>query len=242
MRKVYAIKFDVPENIKNAVADENFRCYVRNEGESAELLIMDQIGESWDGEGVSADSVVTFLNANQDKTVSVRINSPGGLVYDGLVIYNALASHPQDVTVTIEGLAYSAASFIAMAGDTIRMHEASDIGIHRASGVSVGNSRTMLAVADWLDSIDEHLVDIYTARTGQEPSQIEEWLDGRDDGTLFSAKEAVKHGFADELIPLNKGKHRKEAKQAQGRQRVDALRRTVARAKHLTARLDSANN
>ncbi len=170
----------------------------------------------------------------------MRINSPGGLVYDGLVIYNALSTHGPQVTVTIEGLAYSAASFIAMAGDTIKMHEASDLGIHRAHGVSVGNSKTMLAVADWLDTIDEHLVDIYTARTGAEPAQVEAWMDGTDDGTLFSAKDAKKYGFADEIIPLAKkkkaaAKNSERIAEAKKRPRKDALRRTLAKMKHLTA-------
>ena len=194
---------NVPRSLRNGMSDDKFRVYCNADAEGpVELLVMDEIGESWYGEGVKATDVVSFLSSNRGRDVNVRINSPGGLVYDGLVIYNNLKQHDGIVTVTIEGLAFSAASFIAMAGDTIRMHEASDIGIHRAWGGGVGNAKTMRGVAEWLDQIDSHLVEIYQAKTGAGENQINEWLDGTDDGTLFSAKEAVRFGFADELIPI----------------------------------------
>ena len=182
----------------------------KDESEPVELLIHDEIGETWYGEGVSASSVVTFLNQHKSRDVNVSINSPGGLVYDGLVIYNRLAEHSGNVSVTIEGLAYSAASFIAMAGDTIRMHQASDFGIHRAMGVAFGNAKAAESLRDWLTTIDGHLVDMYVARTGQDPDQIETWMDGVDDGTLFSAAEALEHGFADEVIPLKTKTEKKD--------------------------------
>ena len=196
---------NIPQKWRNSLSDENFRAYTNDSGDGpSELLIMEEIGQNMYGDGLSASAVVGWLAAQQDRDINVRINSPGGLVYDGLVIYNALKSHQKNVMVTIEGLAFSAASFIAMAGDTIRMHEASDIGIHRAWGGAIGNAKAMRGVAEWLDTIDGHLVDIYTARTGKATDQINEWLDGTDDGTLFSAKEAVEIGFADELIPVRK--------------------------------------
>ena len=218
------INATVPESLKNAVSDESFSVFTNaseNELEPVELLILDEIGDDWFGEGVSAKSVVGFLDKHRGRDVNVRINSPGGLVYDGLVIYNALATHDAPVTVTIDGLAFSAASFIAMAGDTIRMHEASDIGIHRSMGLAMGNAKTARGLAEWLDVIDEHLVEIYSRRTGQPRNQIEKWLDGTDDGTLFSAKDAVEFGFADELIPL-KTKPADSGQRAESRKRIAA--------------------
>ena len=86
----------------------------------------------------------------------------------------------------------------------------------------------MRAVADWLSTIDEHLVDIYSTRTGATAAQVETWLDGDDDGTLFSAKAAFENGFADEIIPLNRGKeHKKRAKTAEKRQEQNALKANV---------------
>ena len=216
----------IPENLKNSVSDDSFKVFVNDgntEDEPAELLILDEIGEGWYGDGVSAKDVVGFVKENRGRDFNVRINSPGGLVYDGLTIYNALANHNGQVTVTIEGLAFSAASFIAMAGDKIRMHEASDIGIHRSMGMAMGNAKTARGLAEWLDTIDEHLVEIYQARTNQSRNQIEEWLDGTDDGTLFSAKDAVKHGFADELIPAKtKNQNRASAAVNTARKRIAA--------------------
>lgn len=216
----------VPDTIRNELTDSGFRVFVNansNELDPVELLIMEDIGEDWLGEGVSAKSVVGFVNEHRGRDINVRINSPGGLVYDGLVIYNALTAHDAPVTVTIEGLAFSAASFIAMAGDTIRMHEASDIGIHRAWGGAVGNSKAMRGVAEWLDTIDSHLIDIYQARTGQNRSQIEEWLDGTDDGTLFAAKDAVEHGFADEVIPSKQRNAKAVAASVKATNRIAAM-------------------
>lgn len=215
---------NISENLRNALSDQDFRVFVNKDSDGPiELLIMDDIGENWYGEGISAKSVVGFVNEHRGQDFNVRINSPGGLVYDGLVIYNALANHDGNVTVTIEGLAFSAASFIAMAGDTIRMHEASDIGIHRALAGVAGNAKAIRGVAEWLDNIDEHLLDIYSSRTNADRSQIEAWLDGTDDGTLFSAKDAVEHGFADELIPVKgRSENRKQPSSQPAARRIEA--------------------
>lgn len=188
------------ESSKQTVQTQRMRAEIRNSGSEVELLIYDQIGEDIYGDGVPAESVVSFLKTNRTKPVNVRINSPGGLVYDGMVIYNALASHSPTVTVTIEGLAYSMASVIALAGDKMRMYKASDYGIHRAWGVAIGNYKDMQDSVDWLKTIDQHMVEIYAAKTGKSASQIAKWMDGVSDGTLFSAAEAKKHGFCDEII------------------------------------------
>lgn len=186
-------------------AGEAWPIRITNAAEVATIHIYEHIGEDWYGEGVSAADVVSFLNANKSKPVEVFINSGGGLVYDGLVIHNALASHPQNVTVTVEGLAYSAASFIAVAGDRMRMFRASDFGIHCAMSGAIGNKREMRAVAEWLETIDEHLVDIYEAKSGQSREQIEQWMEGLSDGTLFSAQKAYDAGFCDQIIDPKAG-------------------------------------
>lgn len=201
-------ELNAPKACRDAATDSEFLVYTDPDvynGEPVELLIMEEIGEDWDGFGVSATNVTQFLRDHQDSEVNVRINSPGGLVYDGMAIYNALASHGPKVTATIEGLAFSAASFIAMAADHVRMYEASStIGIHRSLAFSFGNAKTMRGVIEWLDSIDKSLVEIYHAKTGQPKDTIEGWLDGTDDGTIFSAEEALHYGFADEMVPLKR--------------------------------------
>lgn len=208
-----------PRAIVDAASESlQIRCVDAKDAEPAELLIMENIGEDWYGDGVSATSVVDFVANQKDSPIHVRINSPGGFVYDGLVMYNALASHVPDVTVTVEGLAYSMASVIALAGDTVRMFKASDYGIHRAWGGAVGNQNEMRAAAEWLAKIDDHLAEIYAEKTGKPAAQIIAWMEGTSDGTLFSATEALEAGFADEVIDpkgdQDKGGKRAKAKAA----------------------------
>jgi len=184
--------------------------------EVAELHINGPIGEfvdvfSGEGTGISAAAVKTFLMDNKSKPVSVFINSDGGLAYEGFVMYNALLSHEAKVTAIIDGLAFSAASFVPMAADEIVMYEASHIGIHRAWGMAIGNAKEMRAQAEWLDTMDDTLVGIYLARTGQSDKAINKALDGKDDGTLFSAQEAVDFGLADRIISNKSKRGRQKA-------------------------------
>lgn len=189
---------DIPDSIRAAVSDANFLVVANAKNDSVEIVIHDTIGDEFDG--ITASQVRSVLKANAGKRVDLVVNSPGGLVYDGLQIYNALKAHDGFVTATIEGLAYSAASFVVMAADKIRMYEHSDIGIHRSWGFAMGNVKVMQDTAEWLSNIDQHLIGIYSERTGLGSSEIEGYLDGKVDGTLFPAKQAVALGFADELI------------------------------------------
>lgn len=224
---------NAPSCIVNASEDSDFLVFCNaseDESEPVELLIMEQIGEDWYGDGVIAKDVVGFLKEHKDREVHVRVNSPGGLVYDGFVIYNALVSHKPEVVVTIEGLAFSAASYIAMAGDKVQMHKASDLGIHRSSTVAWGNAKDLAASIEWLDTIDGHLVEIYEDRTGASTKQINKWLDGVSDGTLFSATDALKNGFIDEIIdPKVESKSNKKSKNAAEQAGRAAAKRTAAR-------------
>lgn len=175
-----------------------------DDSDTAELLIMDVIGEDWwTGGGITGKMVIDFLDRNADKKIHVKMDSGGGDVYDGITIFNALVNHPKDVTVTVEALAFSAASYIAMAGDTLRMQATANFGIHASSSMCYGNQKNMLAMAEWLERIDNTILDIYQARGTMEREQLEEWFQGTDnDGTLFSATEALEAGFIDEVIPI----------------------------------------
>lgn len=207
MKKCKPFAMQAPKAIADTAGESGFRvaCNLM-EDESAELLIFDQIGEGFFSEGVSASAVVSFLAENRGRTVRARINSFGGSAYDGMVIYNALATHDAEVVTVIEGIAYSAASYIALASDRVEMFKNADIGIHRASIMAWGNRHEMEATRDWLDKIDDHIVDMYQDKTGQDRDKIVGWLDGVSDGTVFSAKEAVDLGFADVLLDPKKGK------------------------------------
>lgn len=195
----------------------------------AELLIFDQIGEDWFGEGVSAASVTEFVSQNKGQPINVQINSPGGFVYEGFQIFNELVNHDGDVTIEVKGLAYSAASVIAMAGDKVRMHKTSDWGIHRAMVMAFGNQREMRATADWLNTLDEHAIDIYQERSGQSRDQIVEWIDGESDGTLFSAEQCLELGFCDEVIAPKKTAKNRATQEAVNQRSVMAARNRLKR-------------
>jgi ATP-dependent protease ClpP protease subunit len=228
----------MPETIRAAVADSDFKLQgTELEDGSVELLVMDEIGENWFGEGITAKDVIGFLNDHSGKPVNVRINSFGGSAYDGIVIHNALSNHNAEVTTTIEGIAFSAASHIFLSGSKRRMHEASDFGIHRASVGAVGNLNVFLAMAEWLKTLDQHQIDVYMAATGKSEQQVTEWLEGTDGmmGTIFPAAQAVEHGFATEMISLRKKNKDyqetavKEKITASVGQRIAALRRSMHR-------------
>lgn len=168
----------------------------------AELLIYGDIGEpDWSGPtSVSARAVADQLATMADATeIAVRINSYGGSVADGLAIYNALSSHPARVVVTVEGIAASSASMIAMAGTELRMHPASLLMIHAPWTVALGNARELQAEIATLEVYASAMAEAYARKTGRPAADIKaELLDGSDH--WFTGAEAVAAGLADVLI------------------------------------------
>jgi ATP-dependent Clp endopeptidase proteolytic subunit ClpP len=163
---------------------------------TAEITIFDSIGATWDGEGVTAKQFIADLKALDAEQITLLINSPGGSVFDGLAIYNALVASGAEITGKVMGVAASAASFILMACKRIVMPENSFLMIHNASSIAWGDSATMRETADWLDKIGDSIVNIYATRTGKSVEQIKSWLNAE---TWFSAAEAKDNGFADEV-------------------------------------------
>ena len=166
---------------------------VTGEGEStrARVRIYDTIG-GWFG--TNAAEFVGELDALDVDELEVHINSPGGAVWDGLSIMNALKQHRARVTIIVDGLAASAASIIAMAGDEVVMAEGSQMMIHRASGGAWGNAAFLRDTAAILDKIDGNLAGIYARRAG---GTRESWLDLMTAETWYDAAEAVEAGLAD---------------------------------------------
>ena len=226
-------KFNLQATPKACVPEESGMAIWAMDKEKPELMIMDDIGETWTGDGVRAVDCIEFLNEHAGQEVHARINSFGGSVYEGMVIYNAFLEHG-NVIGTVEGIAFSAASIIAAGCKTLRMKKSSDIGIHRAWTIAVGNSNNMKGVIEWLDVIDQHQIETFVEKTGQNEAQIEAWLDGTDDGTVFAATKALELGFCDEVIersakdePASKRtKAVKAAWQRMYRQRKRALAKT----------------
>lgn len=171
----------------------------------AELLIYDEIGNDPAGGyfGTGSKDVGQFLRANKGRPIHVRINSPGGLVWDGLTIHNSLKMHDGQVTVTIEGVAASAASLISLAGRPTRMFENATYMIHKVQLGGYGNADVMRELADIGDKLDDGLALSYQAKTKLPKATILKMMAGKIDGTWLTAKEAKAQGFIDEIVRLN---------------------------------------
>lgn len=158
------------------------------------LSIYEGIGADWMGEGMTVARATGVLRKLGAGPVTVNVNSPGGDMFEGLAIYNALVEHPGEVTVRVMGIAASAASIIAMAGDRVEMGKGSFLMIHNAWGAVLGNRHDMRAAATMFDQFDAAMAEIYTARTGGDEDEIAAMMDAE---TFLRASEAIERGFAD---------------------------------------------
>ena len=142
---------------------------IRARTSGTEVLIYDEIGAY----GVTAKGFLAELGAlPDDAAIDLRLNSPGGSVFDAVAIYNALKRHPGEITVWIDGIAASAASYIAMAGDLIVMPENAFLMIHDPSGLVMGTAEDMRATADALDKVKVSLIQGYAAKSGATDEEI----------------------------------------------------------------------
>lgn len=173
---------------KNAASDQN----------SAELLLYGVIADiSWLEDTVSSLQFNKDLAALGDvKNITVRINSRGGDVFAAHAIYNSLVQHSAKITVRIDGLAASAATIVALAGDTIIMPENALMLVHNPFTSVGGDARDMRKMADALDTIRQSILAIYCARTGLSEAEL---IDAMDNDTWYTADEAVASGFADKV-------------------------------------------
>ena len=172
---------------------------VRAAADVPEILMYDRIGASlWDGGGVVAADVVAALADAGGGPVRVRINSPGGDVFEGLAIYNALLGYSGTVEVVVDGVAASAASIIALAGTTVAMQDASLLMIHNASTMAYGTKADMAATGGVLGKIDATLAGVYATKTGKPAAEAAAMMDAE---TWFTSAEALVGGFVDSVIP-----------------------------------------
>lgn len=168
-------------------------------GSRGEIWLYDQIGQSFWGDGISAKAFQKELTALGKVTnITVRVNSPGGDVFDGFAIYNQLKQHPASISVNVDGVAASIASIIAMAADPgkLTMAKNSMMMIHDPAGMAVGGESEMLRVASLLNTIKGNLAETYVDRTGANKATVEDWMAAE---TWFTAEAAVQNGFADAL-------------------------------------------
>lgn len=171
---------------------------------AAEIFIYGSIGESFFEESVDAKSVIDMLADAGDLTdITVRINSPGGSVWDGFSIYNALKLHRGRVSVQIDGLAASIASVIAMAADPgkLSMGEGAMLMIHDPWQLVAGNASELRKAADVLDKVGDGLVQAYVSRSGMPEADVRNYMAGE---TWFTAAEAIDLKLADESFEQEK--------------------------------------
>jgi ATP-dependent protease ClpP protease subunit len=136
----------------------------------AELLVYGRIGGGgWFDDGIGATDVAAALRDAGPGPINVRLNSPGGDVFDGVAIHSLLARHPGTVTVYVDGLAASAASFIMLAGDRIVSARNAFVMIHGAMTGTYGNAGTHREAADLLEKVSDNIADMYAERAGEDP-------------------------------------------------------------------------
>lgn len=174
---------------KSASGETNFRVAAVDNG--VDVYIYDVIGWPY----IEAQDLLYRIPSGAKK-INVHINSPGGDVFEGMAIYNMLVNHKADVDVSIDGVAASSASLIAMAGDVIRMSKASFLMIHNPWTVMSGDAEELRKEADLLDKISDVFAQAYCARSGQGKDDI---LAMMKEETWFEPSEAVESGFAHEI-------------------------------------------
>ena len=170
--------------------------YIRNaDDDTAEILIYEEISDWW---GVCAADIIHELRSITAPNILVRINSPGGSVFEGIAIANALRAHPGNVVCQVDGIAASIASVIALAGDQLVMAPHSQLMIHEASGCCYGSAADMQAMATLLDLQSDNLADVYAEKAG---GTREQWRELMRTETWYLAQEAVDAGLADVVAP-----------------------------------------
>lgn len=165
---------------------------------TAEILLYGAIGESgWD-DSISAKEFSDELKKLPDsiKNITLRINSPGGDVFDGIAIYERLKQHKAKVTVYIDGLAASIASVIAMAADEIIIGEGAMMMIHKPWTMAIGNSSDLERTIELLDKIENQMIGIYSRKTNLSYTEISKML---SQDTWFTSAEALDLGFANSV-------------------------------------------
>jgi len=166
---------------------------VENQSDSATIFLYGVIDEYF---GVSAQSLAVELENHRDKPVTLRINSPGGDVFDGRAMYAAIRQHG-NVTAQIDGLAASAATYVAMAAKSISIVDGGFMMIHNAWTLAFGNKNDLIELADLLDKFDESIINDYIKKTGKSKEEIAAMMDAE---TWMNAIEAKDMGFVDSIF------------------------------------------
>jgi ATP-dependent Clp protease protease subunit len=164
----------------------------------AHVYVYDVIDAWW---GASAAALVEALRSVGDRAVQLHINSPGGDAFEARAMAAAIVAHPGKVTSRIDGLAASAATYLALAANEVRMTDGGMFMVHNAWTIAWGNKAELRATADLLEKVDASIAADYTRKTKKSNDQVRQWMDGE---TWFTAAEALDQGFVDAVDPTTK--------------------------------------
>ncbi len=165
---------------------------------ATEIFIYDIIGEDFFGEGVTAKNIRDEVaDVADDERILLRINSPGGMVFEAAAIISLLSAHPGGVDAQIDGVAASAASYIAMVSSNIAMSDGAMLMIHNPWSVVIGDASDMRHEAELLDKINGNLEDAYVRKSGMKKEAVKDAMDAE---TWYTATEATEAGLADSII------------------------------------------
>lgn len=185
---------ELAAQVRNVKLDwYSMRNQASDEPGPAEIFVYDEIGGSF---GIGAMDFIAELNEIDSEEIVIRINSPGGLLVDAIAISSALQQHPARIITRVDGIAASAASLIAVAGDRCQMMVGSQMMIHDVICQAGGNAKEFREVVDWLEEQSRNVAEIYAKRTKGDP---EEWRNLMLAETWMFAQEAVDSGLADSI-------------------------------------------
>jgi ATP-dependent Clp protease, protease subunit len=180
----------------NQLSRKPWRMEARSD-KSLEIFLYDEIG-SWSGGGISANAFVADLQqAGPLENIHLRVNSPGGNVFDGLAIYNSLLTHGAKVTAQIDGLCASIASLIVMAARRITMAANGQMMIHNPTSDAGGESKDHRRLADTMDQIRASMIKAYRRHSFLSAAEIGAMLDHE---TWMGAEQALANGFIEAII------------------------------------------
>ncbi|MFK5949268.1 MAG: Clp protease ClpP [Methylococcales bacterium] len=160
---------------------------------NAEIKIYDVIGWPF----IDAETFLNDLSRMQADTIKVKINSPGGDVFDGTAIYNALADHPAKIITSVEGIAASMASIIALAGNERVIYKNAQFMIHNAWTIAWGDYNDLEKSAELVKSISGQMAETYADKTGKSQKEIQQLM---DETTWFTGEESVDFGFMTKAV------------------------------------------
>ena len=175
------------------------------DGDTATVYVYDMIDAWW---GVSASDFAKTLAGITAPNVLLRINSPGGDVFEARAMMTAISDHPANFTAKIDGLAASAATALTLACDSVEIADGGFYMIHQAWTFAMGNADDLTATAKLLDKIDAVLVDGYVAKSGKDADEIRTLMKAE---SWFNAQEAVDAGFADAIMATTASKAKASA-------------------------------